>query len=106
MHAYVSGGLRDAAGGVELKCTPAAEAEVFIAATMHRAWDRLAEVETPTMIIAGERSTTHREPFLGELTSRFANASAHVVPGTSHFIWMEQPQAVAQFVASAVGELH
>jgi pimeloyl-ACP methyl ester carboxylesterase len=88
-----------------LKCTPEAEAEFFTAATDHKAWDRLGEVGARTTIIAGENSTTHQEPFLGELAGRMPQAETVVVPGAGHMVWMEQPEMVAERVASSIGRL-
>ena len=102
MQSYVDGGFRSDGDGVVLKCTPEHEAEFFMAATEHGAWDRLDEVRTPCLVMAGEHSTTHGEPFLSALTGRFANARSEVVPESSHFVWMERPAAVAQRVADAV----
>ena len=105
MRAYVDGGLRDEADGVVLKCSPEAEAEFFLAATEHGAWDRLGEVTTPTLLIAGEHSTTHQEPFLLQLSDRLVDATYEVVPDTSHFVWMEQPGSIAERVAAAIAGL-
>ncbi len=105
MRSYVNGGLRDAGDQVVLKCTPEAEAEFFMAATTHGAWDRLGEVKTRTLVLAGERSTTHQEPFLADLAERLDNASYEVIPDSSHFVWMERPGAVASYVAAAVGRV-
>jgi pimeloyl-ACP methyl ester carboxylesterase len=103
LRAYVTGGLRDdGAGEVTLKCSKAAEAEFFIAATAHAAWDRLGEVAAPTLILAGERSTTHQEPFARELASRMPRARYEIIPGASHFLWMERPALVAARVAEAL----
>ena len=103
MRAYVDGGLRQADDGVVLKCSPQAEAEFFMAATEHGAWDRLSEVESPALLLAGENSTTHQEPFLAELAARFSDGSYEIVPDTSHFVWMERPDAVAAQVAVVIG---
>ncbi len=105
MRAYVEGGLRDTDDGVVLKCTPEAEAEFFMAATEHAAWDRLDEVTTPARLIAGEHSTTHQEPFLSQLTSRFPTATYEIVPDSSHFVWMEKPGLIADRIAATVAEL-
>ncbi len=105
MRAYVAGGLRDTDDGVVLKCTPEAEADFFMAATEHAAWDRLHEVDTPALLIAGEHSTTHQEQFLSELTGRFGDATYEIVPDSSHFVWMEKPEVIADRVAAAVAEL-
>lgn len=102
MRAYVSGGLREFGGRVTLKCVPESEAEFFRAATRHGAWDRLGEVNVPTLIVAGENSTTHQEPFLVELCSRLPHAEYEIVPATSHFVWMERPLAIARHVADRI----
>ena len=93
MRAYVDGGLRQADGGVVLKCSKESEAEFFMAATEHGAWDRLGEVETPALLVAGENSTTHQEPFLTELVDPMPQGSCEIVPDTSHFVWMERPDS-------------
>lgn len=102
MWAYVNGGFRDDGDRVVLKCAPESEAEFFAAAGTHGAWDRLGEVETPTVVIAGERSATHGEAFLAELTARFANAHYVIERDASHFIWMERPGVIARHVAAAI----
>ncbi len=104
MWAYVNGGMRAQNGGVTLKCTPEAEAESFFAATTHGAWDRLDEIDVPTVIIAGGRSTTHQEPFLAELTGRFPRARYEIISDASHFVCMERPELVARYVAEAVAD--
>lgn len=105
MWAYVDGGLRDESGEVVLKCSRETEAEFFMAATTHRAWDRLGEIGCPVTVIAGEDSTTHRQPMLGELVRRMPHATSVVIPDTSHFVWMEKPRLIANVVAGAIGRL-
>ncbi len=105
MSAYVKGGLRDDGVEVVLKCARDSEAEFFTAATDHRAWDRLGEIDVPALVLAGEYSTTHQEPFLSELVGRMPQAISEVVPGTSHFLWMERPQLVAERVSELIGRL-
>ena len=105
MDSYVAGGLRSVADGVVLKCTPESEAEFFIAATDHRAWDRLGEIDVETTIVAGEHSTTHGEPFLGALAGRMRKSSAVVVPEASHMVWMERPEVIAGHVATSLDKL-
>jgi pimeloyl-ACP methyl ester carboxylesterase len=103
MRAYVEGGLADEGSGVILKCTPEAEAEFFSAATSHGAWDRLAEIDIPVLVLAGEESTTHQEPFLAALVGRMRRADYEIVPATSHFVWMERPGVIARHVAERIG---
>lgn len=105
MDGYVAGGLEPDGDSYVLKCTPEAEAEFFTAATDHRAWDRLGEIKVASTVVAGEHSTTHREPFLGELTGRMPMAESVVVPGTGHMVWMECPEVIAEIVAATLGRL-
>ena len=106
MDAYVTGGLRPDGESFVLKCAPDDEAEFFTAATDHRAWDRLGEIEVGDVpVVAGEHSTTHQEPYLGELARRIPSANAVVVPGTGHMVWMERPDVIAGQVATALGRL-
>jgi pimeloyl-ACP methyl ester carboxylesterase len=105
MWAYVNGGFRVEGDRVVLKCAPESEAEFFTAAGTHGAWDRLGDVETPTLLLAGEHSVTHGEPFLAELTARFGDGRYEIVPDSSHFLWMEKPGVIAEHVAAAIHEM-
>lgn len=105
MRAYVAGGLRADGDGYVLKCSKESEAEFFTAATDHRAWDRLGEVATPVLVVAGENSTTHQDPFLRDLVGRMPQAVAEVVPDASHFVWMEQPGLIAERVAELIASI-
>lgn len=99
MRAYVAGGLREDRGEFVLKCSRESEAEFFTAATEHRAWDRLGEIDVESLVIAGETSTTHQEPFVKEIVGRMSNASYEIVPDAGHMVWMERPRVVADRVA-------
>jgi len=103
--AYVDGGLRTEDGHLTLKCTPESEAEFFTAATDHRAWDRLPEIDVPTHVIAGATSTTHQQPFLDQLVGRIPRAGYEIVPNAGHMVWMERPQLIADRVAKVVEAL-
>ncbi len=103
MQAYVDGGLREDNGEFTLKCSRESEAEFFTAATEHGAWDRLGEIDVESLVIAGESSTTHQEPFVKEIVSRMPNASYEIVSGTGHMVWMERPGLMADRVAGFIG---
>jgi pimeloyl-ACP methyl ester carboxylesterase len=105
MRAYVDGGLREDGGEFILKCSRESEAEFFTAATAHGAWDRLGEIDVESLVIAGESSTTHQEPFVKEIVSRMPKASYEIVSGTGHMVWMERPGVVADRVASFIGSV-
>ncbi len=93
--AYLEGGLAWRDGTLVLKCAPEAEAAFYVGAMLHEGWERLGEVVPPVLLVAGEHSSTHSEAFLGEMAGRMPSASFVVVPGTSHFVWMERPDLVA-----------
>ena len=98
--AYVHHGFRaDEEGRWVLKCSPETEAEFYREGTSHDTWERLPEVACPVLILAGERSDTHSTAFVEQLVARFPDAMARVVPGASHFLPMERPEAVALAVA-------
>jgi pimeloyl-ACP methyl ester carboxylesterase len=103
--AYVDGGLRRTGDELTLKCPRDAEAEFFIAATEHRAWDRLGEIRPKVTVVAGEHSTTHQEAFLQQLTGRMVHATYEIVPGAGHMVWMERPGLIAKRAAQLLDEL-
>lgn len=103
--AYAKGGLRSDGEEFTLKCARDDEAEFFMAATEHRAWDRLGEIRLEVTILAGEHSTTHQEPFLRHLAAQFADADYEIVPATSHMIWMERPGVIAAHAAKLIDDL-
>lgn len=102
--AYVDGGLRREGSEYTLKCTREAEAEFFMAATEHRGWDRLGEIGAKSLVVAGEHSTTHQEPFLRRLVAQLANAKYEIVPGAGHMVWMERPGLIAARAAQLIDE--
>jgi pimeloyl-ACP methyl ester carboxylesterase len=105
LDAYVVGGLEDRDGAWWLKCPPWAEAEIYRTATAHGAWERLAEVAPPVLVVAGEHSDSHGASFLELMTGRLPEARWEVVAGTGHFLPMERPDLVGQLVARFLTEL-
>ncbi len=95
---YVEGGFRDrGAGGVELACAPAWEAANFAAqgADPYRA---LAVVGLPITILKAEHGSTCR----ADPATLKRYAKVKTVPGSSHFLPMERPDVVRQFLLDAV----
>ena len=103
--AYATGGLRPDGDEFSMKCDRDDEAEFFMAATQHRAWDRLSEIRTPSIVIAGEHSTTHQEPFLQKLIARLEGATYEIIPATGHMVWMERPGLIAAHAAQLIDDL-
>jgi len=95
---YVAHAFRAGPDGWTLKCTPDQEAEFYRGATLHGAWDRLAEVHCPVVIVGGSDSDSHPPSFLDAQAARFPDASVRLVEGATHFAPMERPEATAQVV--------
>lgn len=102
---YVEGGFIEHDSGVRLACTPRAESEVFTAAGAHGAWERLGEVTVPVTILFGAETDTYPSGHAEALADRFAQAKVTRVPGTGHFLPMEQPGVVADAVEETLDAL-
>jgi pimeloyl-ACP methyl ester carboxylesterase len=103
LHRYVAHGFApDGDGGITLRCPPDQEAEFYRGATEHGAWSRLGEIGCPVVVAGGAHSDSHRPSFLEELADRFADAVVTVLPDATHFVPMEQPQAVGLLIRDAV----
>lgn len=96
LHAYIEHALRPVADGVELKCRPSREAEIF-ASCPRRLWRALARVSTPTLVLHGADSY----PFIGRGVARWCTLNHHVsaqrVAG-GHCFMQEEPQEAARRV--------
>ncbi len=99
LEAYVHGGLAPDGGQWRLKCPPEAEAETYRGSTAHGGWERLGEVGSDITLIAGEYSDTHPGEFLQRTADQLGGGHVVVVPGTSHFVLMEQPELIAGYLA-------
>jgi pimeloyl-ACP methyl ester carboxylesterase len=100
---YVEHGTVEAPGGGRtLACPPEVEAEFYRAATAHGSWDRLEEIECPVIVVVGEHSDSHTPKFAEKLTARFSNAELRTIKGATHFVPMEDPDAVADALRSAL----
>lgn len=99
LEGYVAGGLTPVDGGFVMSCLPDDEAEVFTAASAHDLYEHLGSILCPTLVVAGETSDTHPPSYVDELVDRIgANARPLIIPGTSHFVPMERPDAIAKVV--------
>ncbi|HCK4498973.1 TPA: alpha/beta hydrolase PoxA [Pseudomonas aeruginosa] len=94
--AYVEYALKESDGGVELKCRPSREAEIF-SSFPRRLWPSLGKIITPTRVLYGDR--TH--PFVAKSVARWCSlnpqVSAHVVVG-GHCFMQEDPADAAERV--------
>lgn len=93
LHAYVEHALQAVGDGVELKCRPSREAEIF-ASYPRRLWRSLAAVSTPTLVVHGGDSY----PFVGKGVARWCALNHHVSAQRSaggHCFMQEQPDECA-----------
>lgn len=96
--AYLDGGFRQTDAGFELKCSPETEAEFFVSGFDHDTWDLIGAIDAPVTIIAGGRSTTHVDPYLGMLADQFTNVDVIVLEDAGHLVPMEEPEQVAEVI--------
>ncbi|ANQ85288.1 hypothetical protein dqs_2257 [Azoarcus olearius] len=97
LRAYVDHALREAPdGGVELKCRPTREAEIF-SSYPRRLWASLAKVTTPTLVLQG--ADTY--PFAAKGIARWSAENMHVrhsvLPG-GHCFMQQDPATTADAV--------
>jgi pimeloyl-ACP methyl ester carboxylesterase len=97
LDAYLDGGLRASADGVELACAPAWEAATFraVATDVEPA---LARLDRPFVLVAGATGSTVRDADLAIFAAHPRCLDAERLPGTSHFVPLERPDAVREAV--------
>lgn len=103
--AYVNHALRPAAdGGVELKCRPAREAEIF-SSYPRRLWSSLEKVRTPTLVLRGEDTYPFAAKGIARWCASNPNVSEQVLKG-GHCFMQEDPatsaHAIRQFLLQSV----
>lgn len=99
LRAYVDHALRDLpGGGVELKCRPAREAEIF-GSYPRRLWASLGRIEQPTLVLRGRDSF----PFAARSIRRWAalrpDLACAELPG-GHCFMQEDPAASAAAISA------
>jgi pimeloyl-ACP methyl ester carboxylesterase len=99
LDAYLAGGFVEDDDGIRLRCTPAEEAEFYRGATAHGAWSRLGEIGAGITLVAGADSDSHPAAFLADMAAAMEVDEAVVIPGATHFVPMERPDALAGLVA-------
>lgn len=99
---YVDHAFRDADEGWTLKCEPSVEAECYRQGSNVDTWDRLGEIACTVVVVSGETSDSHQEPWLSTLVDRFRDATSVVVEGVGHLAPMEQPARIGGLIAEIV----
>lgn len=99
LQAFIEHALRDAPqGGVELKCPPSREAEIFASAP-DRLWSVLGRVRTPTLLLHAQQTF----PFVTESARRWQqmNDAVQVAPmAGGHCFMQERPGDAARAIAA------
>ncbi|MDP3978560.1 MAG: alpha/beta hydrolase [Pseudomonas sp.] len=91
--AYINYALKETEEGVELKCRPSREAEIF-GSFPRRLWPSLARVTTPTQVLYGQ----HSYPFVAKSVARWSAGNPHIhaqVVNGGHCFMQEQPEEAA-----------
>jgi 2-succinyl-6-hydroxy-2,4-cyclohexadiene-1-carboxylate synthase len=71
--------------------------------TQEPLWDRLADIECPTLVLAGERDLKFTE--LGRrLAATLPHGDMVVVPGVGHSVHLEAPTATVDAIASWIAD--
>ena len=71
---------------------PAGYAGQIAAALSHDTYDRLPDVEAPTLVITGDDDRVIPAPSSDVLAERIPNARLAVIPGTGHLFFLEKPE--------------
>lgn len=85
-------------GHVELKCPGNIEAQIYEMAPHADALTVLPQVNIPVLLLRGETSDVFPLAHAEEVVSRLPNGTLKVIPGTTHFIPMERPEAAERAV--------
>ena len=97
------GGFADVAGGgVELLCGTEVEAQIYEAAPLSGAFDRLKDVGAPVALACGALHPDINPDQLDAIAGQLARAHVEVYAGLSHFGPLEDPSRVAAGVLAAL----
>lgn len=103
LEAYVEHGFIDTDEGVRLACDPSWECATF-AATEHKPWSTLRHLTCPVVALAAERASTFPPSAQHRLQRLLSAAEIQGVAGTTHFLPMEQPQAVLDGLSALLSD--
>lgn len=95
LEGYVEGGLIGD-DPVRLACDPEVEADIYRASNAHDTFERMADVEVPVLVMAGETSDTIPPDLARAQAAQFGRAGFEIVPESGHFLPMEKPELVAE----------
>lgn len=99
LDAYLADGLLPGPNGVTLACAPAWEAATFRGVS-HHVELALAGLDRPFALIAGETGSTVPAAEFAIFAAHSRCVSAQRLPGTTHFVPLEAPEAVGSAIAT------
>jgi pimeloyl-ACP methyl ester carboxylesterase len=90
-------------GKVELKCPGRIEAQVFENAPRLDGFAALPAVHLPVLLLRGEHSDAFHAESAAQAVAAMPSATLVTVPGTTHFLPMERPDAVEKEIRAFLG---
>jgi pimeloyl-ACP methyl ester carboxylesterase len=100
---YLAAGLKDEADGtVSLACAPQWEASNY-AAQGHDSWGAMATFERPVRLLAAETGSTFHLSEARVASGLPPRVRVERLPGSTHFLPMEQPERVREALVEAFG---
>lgn len=104
LDAYVTYGFVDEPDGtVTLACRREDEASVYEGAPSSGAWDRLAQVRPPVLIMGGQAGNDPVSKIVEQVARQLPRGGARRFPGLGHFGPFEDPAGVGAVLAEALG---
>lgn len=102
LEAYVDHGFAALPSGeVELRCRPDDEAEVYVMASAHDAYQHLAEVRCPVSVVRGATSGAFSSDEMRAVVDRLPEARFLELEGIGHFGPLENPAQFAEVVVQS-----
>jgi pimeloyl-ACP methyl ester carboxylesterase len=102
LRAYVLHGFAPDDDGVHLKCRPETEAETFSMGPRHDTWDRLPEITTDVLVMAGRVDAGQPSMVAAQVADRLPNGRYLELDQLDHFGPMARPLLVADAIAEAL----
>ena len=103
LRAYVEFGTRPTDEGVELRCRPDFEGDVFVGAYALDVWSRLEGIPLPCLVLAGADEEAQPSSFAGPVADRLPHAQFRRLEHQTHFGPFSHPDEVADIAAEYLG---
>ncbi len=98
---YVAHGFRPSPEGVRLKCDPEHEARTFDSGSNDSTWQRLPEIDTRVIVLAGQVEWVGPAAIASEIASRLPHSTFVQRDEWNHFTPLVDPNAMASIIADA-----